>query len=223
MAEEQVTAKDKENVLEALGRAASRLRVDLGESLSTVQRFDTPLVEATTPSLEALRAFTLGRKALNEKGEAAALPYHLRAIELDPGFAAAYRAAGADYGGMGETGRAIEYYTKAFEVRERAGGLEKLMITTIYYENVTGELGKAAQAYEEEIQNYPHYPAYTGLGVTYNELGEHEKAAEADREQIRLTPESVVGYGNLAFQLARLAASRRGAERGSAGAGAQPG
>ncbi len=204
LAEEQVTAKDKENVLEALGRAASRLRVDLGESLSTVQRFDTPLVEATTPSLEALRAFSLGRKALNEKGEAAALPYHLRAIELDPGFAVAYRAAGADYGGMGETGRATEYYTKAFEVRGRAGGLERLMITTIYYENVTGELGKAAQAYQEQIQNYPHYPAYTGLGVTYNELGEHEKAAEAYRQQIRLTPESVVGYGNLAFSLLAL-------------------
>ena len=204
LAEEQVTAKDKQKVLEALGHAASRLRVDLGESLNTVQRFDTPLVEATTPSLEALRAFSLGRKALNEKGEAAALPYHLRAIELDPGFAVAYRAAGADYGGMGETGRAMEYYTKAFQVRERAGGLEKLMITTIYYENVTGELGKAAQAYQEQIQNYPHYPAYTGLGVTYNELGEHEKAAEADRQQIRLTPDSVIGYGNLAFSLLAL-------------------
>ena len=204
LAEEQVTAKDKGNVLEVLGHAASRLRVDLGESLGTVQRFDTPLVEATTPSLEALRAYTLGRKALYEKGEAAALPYHLRAIELDPGFAAAYRAAGADYGGMGETGRALEYYTKAFEVRERASGLEKLMITTIYYENVTGELGKAAQAYQEQIQNYPHYPAYIGLGVTYNELGEHEKAAEADRQQIRLTPDSVVGYGNLAFSLLAL-------------------
>ncbi len=204
LAEEQVTAQDKQKVLEALGRAASRLRVDLGESLSTVQRFDTPLVEATTPSLEALRAFSLGRKALNEKGEAAALPYHLRAIELDPGFAVAYRAAGADYGGMGETGRATEYYTKAFQVRERAGGLEKLMITTIYYENVTGELGKAAQAYQEQIQDYPHYPAYTGLGVTYNELGEHEKAAEDYRQQIRLTPDSVVGYGNLAFSLLAL-------------------
>jgi tetratricopeptide (TPR) repeat protein len=78
------------------------------------------------------------------------------------------------------------------------------MISTIYYENVTGELGKAAQAYQEQIQNYPHYPAYIGLGVTYNELGEHEKAAEADRLQIRLTPDSVVGYGNLAFSLLAL-------------------
>jgi tetratricopeptide (TPR) repeat protein len=204
LAEEQATAKAKEKVLEALGRTASSLRVDLGESLSAVQRFDTPLVEASTPSLEALRAFSQGRKVLNEKGEAAALPYHLRAIELDPGFAVAYRAAGADYGGMGETGRASEYYTKAFEVRERASGLERLLITTIYYENVTGELGKAAQAYQEQIQTYPHYPAYTGLGVTHNELGEHEKAAGDYREQIRLTPDSVVGYGNLAFSLLAL-------------------
>jgi tetratricopeptide (TPR) repeat protein len=204
LAEEQTTATEKEKVLEALGRAASRLRVDLGESLGTVQRFDTPLVEATTPSLEALKAFTLGRIAVNEKGEAAALPYHLRAIELDPGFAAAYRAAGADYGGMGETGRATEYYAKAFETRERASGLERLMITTIYYENVTGELGKAAQTYEDQIQTYPHYPAYIGQGVTYNELGEHEKAAQDYREQIRLTPDSVIGSGNLALSLLAL-------------------
>jgi tetratricopeptide (TPR) repeat protein len=204
LAEEQATATDKQKVLDALGHAASRLRVDLGESLGTVQRFDTPLVEATTPSLEALRAFTMGRKAINEKGEAAALPYHLRAIELDPGFAVAYRAAGADYGGMGETGRAMEYYAKAFEARERASGLERLMITTIYYENVTGELGKAAQTYEDQIQTYPHYPAYIGQGVTYNELGEHEKAAQDDREQIRLTPDSVIGTGNLALSLLAL-------------------
>jgi tetratricopeptide (TPR) repeat protein len=204
LAEEQVTATDKQKVLDALSHAASRLRVDLGESLGTIQRFDTPLVEATTPSLEALRAFTLGRKAINEKGEAAALPYHLRAIELDPGFAVAYRAAGADYGGMGETGRAMEYYAKAFEARERASGLERLMITTIYYENVTGELGKAAQTYEDQIQTYPHYPAYIGQGVTYNELGEHEKAAQDDREQIRLTPDSVIGTGNLALSLLAL-------------------
>jgi tetratricopeptide (TPR) repeat protein len=204
LAEEQATAKTKDKVVETLGVLASRLRVDLGESLSTVQRFDTPLVEATTPSLEALQAFTLGRKAVNEKGEAAALPYHLRAIELDPGFAAAYRAAGADYSGMGQTGRASEYYSKAFQLRDRASGLEKLMITTIYYENVTGELGKAAQTYQEQIQTYPNYPAYTGQGVTYNELGEHEKAAEDYREQIRLRPDSVVGYGNLAFSLLAL-------------------
>ncbi|MGB9199810.1 MAG: tetratricopeptide repeat protein [Terriglobales bacterium] len=204
LAEQQGTAASRGEVLNVLGHASSRLRVALGESLNTVQRFDTPLVEATTPSLEALKAFSLGRTALNEKGEAAALPYHLRAIELDPRFAVAYRAAGVDYGGLGETGRANEYYAKAFQLRDRAGGLEKLMITTIYYENVTGELDKSAQAYQEEIQSYPNMPAYTGLGVVYNEEGENEKAADCYREQIRLRPESVIGYGNLAITLLNL-------------------
>jgi eukaryotic-like serine/threonine-protein kinase len=204
LAEQQGTAASRDKVLNVLGHASSRLRVALGESLNTVQRFDTPLVEATTPSLEALKAFSLGRTALNEKGEAAALPYHLRAIELDPRFAVAYRAAGVDYGGMGETGRANEYYAKAFQLRDRAGGLEKLMITTIYYENVTGELDKSAQTYQEEIQSYPNMPAYTGLGVVYNEEGENEKATESYREQIRLRPESVIGYGNLAVTLLNL-------------------
>ena len=204
LAEQQGTAASRDKVLDVLGHAASRLRVELGESLNTVQRFDMPLVEATTPSLEALKAFSLGRTALNEKGEAAALPYHLRAIELDPRFAVAYRAAGVDYGGMGEEGRANEYYTKAFQLRDRAGGLEKLMITTIYYENVTGELDKSAQTYQEEMQSYPNMPAYTGLGVVYNEEGENEKAAESYREQIRLRPDSVIGYGNLAVTLLNL-------------------
>lgn len=204
LAEEQVTASSKEGVLDALGHAASKLRVELGESLGTVQRFDAPLAEVTTPSLEALKAFSIGRKTLIEKGEAAALPYHLRAIELDPRFAAAYRAAGADYGGMGETGRANEYYTKAFQLRDRTSELEKLMISTIYYENVTGELDKSAETYREEIESYPNFPAYIGLGVIYNEQGQHEKATEAYREQLRRTPNSVIGYGNLAFSLLAL-------------------
>jgi tetratricopeptide (TPR) repeat protein len=204
LAEEQGTATSRDKVINVLGHAASGLRVALGESLNTVQRFDTPLVEATTPSLEALKAFSLGRKTLIEKGEAAALPYHLRAIELDPKFAVAYRAAGVDYGGMGETGRANEYYAKAFQLRDRTSGLEKLMITTIYYENVTGELDKSAQTYQEEIQSYPNMPANTGLGVVYDEEGEYEKAAQAYREALRLTPDSVIGYGNLTLTLLAL-------------------
>ena len=204
LAEEQATASAKEKILDALGRAASKLRVELGESLSTVQRFDLPLAEATTSSLEALQAFTLGRKALNEKGEAAALPYHERAIELDPNFAIAYRAVGADYFGMGQTGRASEYYTKAFQLREHASELEKLFITSTYYSAVTGELDKTAQTYEEEIQSYPHLPSYVGLGNVYIQEGEHEKAAQAYRESVRLFPESGVAYGNLALSLLAL-------------------
>ena len=201
LAQELVTADSKEKVLDALSQAASKLRPELGESLTTVQKFDVPLPELTTSSLEALRAYGLGRKALNEQGEAAALPFHQRAVELDPGFATAYRAVGADYLGMGEVGRASEYYTKAFQLREHTSELEKLYIATTYYQNVTGELDKAAQAYQEEIQSYPHIPAYIGLGNVYSEQGEHQKAAEAYRENLRLTPDSALVYGNLAFSL----------------------
>jgi len=124
LAQELATAESKEKVLDALSRVASKLRRELGESLITVQKFDVPLPELTTSSLEALKAYSLGRKALNQQGEAAALPFHQRAIELDPGFAVAYRAVGADYLGMGEVGRASEYYTKAFQLREHASELK---------------------------------------------------------------------------------------------------
>jgi serine/threonine protein kinase len=126
LAQEQVTAATKEKVLDALGKAASKLRGELGESLATVQKFDVPLAEATTSSLEALKAFSLGRKAANEKGPAAALPYHQRAIQLDSHFALGYDAVGIDYYSLGETGRAGEYLTKAFTLRERASEREKL-------------------------------------------------------------------------------------------------
>jgi serine/threonine protein kinase/tetratricopeptide (TPR) repeat protein len=204
LAQELATAESKEKVLDALSQATSKLRPELGESLATVEKFDVPLPELTTSSLEALKAYSLGRKALNQQGEAAALPFHQRAIELDPGFAAAYRAVGADYLGMGEVGRASQYYTKAFQLREHTSEIEKLFIATTYYENVTGELDKAAQTYQEEINTYPHIPAYIGLGNAYSEQGEHEKAAEAYGENLRLTPDSAIVYGNLAFSLLAL-------------------
>jgi tetratricopeptide (TPR) repeat protein len=198
LAKTEVTASDKGKVVDALGHAASGLRVQLGESLNTVQRFDTPLAEATTPSLEALTAFTLGRNAVSAKGEAAALPYHLRAIELDPGFATAYRAAGADYEGLGETGRAREYYTKAFQVRERASEEERLLISGIYYQGVTGELDKAIEAYQQQIQDFPNRAYYTGLGNLYLFEGEYQKAAKAHAEDLRRWPDVGTKYRNLA-------------------------
>ena len=155
LAEEQVTAASKEKVLDALGEAASKLRGELGESLATVQKFDVPLEQATTSSLEALKAYSLGRKAYDEKGPAAALPYDQRAIELDPNFAMGYGAVGGDYSNLGELGRASEYFTKAFQLREHASEREKLAIAADYYQNVTGELDKAAQTYQEEIESYP--------------------------------------------------------------------
>jgi serine/threonine protein kinase len=148
LAEEQVTAASKEKVLDALGEASSKLRGELGESLATVQKFDVPLAEATTSSLEALKAYSLGQKARSEKGTAAALPYHQRAIELDPNFATGYRAVGGDYFSLGEPGRASEYFAKAFQLREHASEREKLEITAVYYQTVTGESDKAIQTSE---------------------------------------------------------------------------
>jgi tetratricopeptide (TPR) repeat protein len=199
LAEEQVTAASKEKVLDALGEAVSKLRTELGESLATVQKFDVPLEQATTSSLEALKAYSLGQKALNEKGPAASLPYDQRAIELDPNFAMGYDAVGNDYGSLGEVGRASEYFSKAFQLREHASELEKLTITADYYSTVTGELDKAAQTYQEEIESYPRESrAYGNLGFVYAQLGQYQKAAEVTRQALRLAPDWADGYADLA-------------------------
>jgi eukaryotic-like serine/threonine-protein kinase len=172
LAEEQVTAASKEKVLDMLGVTASKLRTELGESLATVQKFDVPLEQATTSSLGALKAYSLGQKAHTEKGSAAALPYHQRAIELDPNFATGYSAMATDYFNLGEVGRARENFTKAFQLRERASEREKLTITADYYSFATGELDKAAQTYQEEIESYPRSAAaYNDLGSVFASQG----------------------------------------------------
>ena len=199
LAQEQVTAPAKEKVLDALGGAASKLRGKLGESLGTVERFDVPLEQATTSSLEALKEFSLGQKADRETGPAAALPYNQRAIQLDPNFAMGYMAVGGEYFSLAEPGRASEYLAKAFQLRDHASEREKLTLTATYYLNVTGELDKAAQVYQEEIENYPRRTrAYLNLGVVYAELGEHEKSAELTREDLALNSNNVAPWDNLA-------------------------
>jgi DNA-binding winged helix-turn-helix (wHTH) protein/tetratricopeptide (TPR) repeat protein len=201
LAEEQVTAASKEKVLDTLGEAASKLRGELGESLATVQKLDVPLTEATTTSLEALKAYSLGTKAINEKGRpAAALPFDRRAIQLDPDFAVAYTVLGDIYVSLGEPERGSKYYTKAFQLRKHASEWEKLQIEANYYSHVTGELDKAAQTFQESIESYPRYfTAYVDLGTTYAEQGKYEKAAEITRQALRLGPNSPSDlYGNLA-------------------------
>jgi eukaryotic-like serine/threonine-protein kinase len=199
LAEEQVTAAAKEKVLDALGEAASKLRGELGESLATVQKFDVPLEQATTSSLEGLKSYSLGRKTDSEKGPAAALPYFQRAIELDPNFAMGYRSLGADYSTLSEVGRASEYFTKAFQLQEHASEREKLEIAADYYLNVTGELDKAAQTYQQAIESYSREGgAYGNLGNVYAAQGQYEKAAEIARQGMRLAPDQVAFYGNLA-------------------------
>jgi eukaryotic-like serine/threonine-protein kinase len=205
LAEEQVTAVSKEKVLDTLGQAASKLRGELGESLATVQKLDVPLAEATTSSLEALQAYSLGLKAADEKGPAAALPYIQRAIELDPNFALGYLAVGLDYSSLNEAGRAREYFSKAFQLREHAHGREKLAITANYYKDVTGELYKAAQTYREEIESYPREPGPYGLlGVVYSALGQYDKAAEVARQILPHAPDMVSLYENLAVYATAL-------------------
>jgi len=199
LAEEQVTAASKNKVLDALGDAASKMRGELGESLATVQKFDVPLEQATTSSLDALKALSLGKKASDEKGAAAGLPYDQHAIELDPNFAMAYRAVGIDYTSLSELGRATEYFTKAFQLREHASEREKLTISAEYYSYVTGELDKAAQTFQEKIESYPREDAaYVNLGLVYALQGQHEKAAEITRQAVRLAPDAVSEYEDLA-------------------------
>jgi eukaryotic-like serine/threonine-protein kinase len=208
LAEEQVTAASKEKVLDALGEAASKLRGELGESLATVQKFDVPLEQATTSSLEALKAYSLGQKEPGSGG----LPYDQRAIQLDPNFAMGYWAVGSDYYFLSQQARASEYYTKAFQLRDHASERERLAITADYYQSVTGELDKAAQTFEEEIQNYPRDRGHLGLANVYTLRGQYAQAAESYRQNLRLAPDSVGSYegvGNSLLSLQRFDETRQ--------------
>jgi len=205
LVQEQGTANGKEKVLDALGEAASKLRGELGESLASVQKLDVPLSESTTSSLEALQAYSLGNKANGEKGSAAALPYDQHAIELDPNFAMGYLAVGNAYSSMGETGRASDYFTKAFQLRDHASEREKMSITAHYYSDVTGELEKAAQTYQERIASYPQdNAAHLNLGNVYSAQGQWEKGEEEYRGAIPSLPGSGVPYTDLANSLLAL-------------------
>jgi tetratricopeptide (TPR) repeat protein len=198
LAREQVTASGKEQVLPALGQGASKLRNELGESLSSVQKFDVPLEQATTNSLEALRAYTLGLKTKREKGDAEAIPFNKRAIELDPNFALAYDSLGINYFNLNQPSLGADYLRKAFDLRDHVTEREKFHITAHYYSPATGELEKANQTSELWIQVYPRdFVAYHNLGTNYMVLGQYEKAATETREAIRLEPNNAVSYVNL--------------------------
>jgi eukaryotic-like serine/threonine-protein kinase len=199
LASEQTIAASQDNILEALDVAASRLRRELGESLTSIQKFDVPLVRATTPSFEALKAYSQGLKAFSEKGPFASVPYFQRVLDLDPNFAVGYRALGLDYSGLGEVDRAREYFSKAFQLREHVSEWEKLAITADYYLNVTGELDKATETYEQWIESYPRNDGpYSTLGIVYALQGQYEKAGEVTSRALRLAP-SFGSYGNLAI------------------------
>ena len=204
VAHEEMTAAGKTDVLDTIGRASRKLRAELGEPPSTVQKFDVPLSEATTPSLEALSTYASALKAYNEQGVQAALALDQHAIELDPNFAMAYYDVGDGYYSLSQLGRAGQYYTKAFELRQHANDRSKLMITGNYYSTVTGEHDKAARTFHEMIETYPRSAtAYFSLGEEYAALGQYETAAEMTAKAQELGPGEVPAYSNLTgYQLA---------------------
>jgi len=193
LAQEQVVAKSKEQVLEALDQTTAKLRNRLGESLSSLNKFDTPLGEATTPSLEALKAFSLGNKARDTHGEAATIPFFQRAIELDPNFALAYDALGVTYSNLDEPGLASENITKAHNLRSHVSERERLQIDADYSQIVSGELEKVNEVSELWARTYPQddYP-HNLLGVNYEFLGKYGEAIKEMSEAVRLNPDGVV-------------------------------
>ena len=198
LAAAQDQAANKEAVLKALDGAAISLRGKLGESLSSVQKYDTPVEEATTPSLEALKAYSLGWKTQHESGQSAVLPFYKRAVELDPNFAMAYRSVSITYGNLNQVGRAAENARKAYELREKVSERERFSIEANYYLAATGELEKAAQSYELLQQTYPrYYLPPLNLSYVYGILGNSARALEEAREAARLEPGNEVAYLDL--------------------------
>jgi tetratricopeptide (TPR) repeat protein len=199
LAEAQATAIGKEKVLTALGAASAKLREQLGESLASVQKFDAPPENVTTPSLEALQAYSLGFKVhVVSFDEAGAATLFQRAVTLDPSFAMAYARLATCYANLGEFDRAAESMRKAYALRDQVSEREQLFILSMYHELVTGDLEAARKTYELRAQIYPRDDIPIGnLGNVYFSLGKYDKALAATQEALRRNPGSRIWYGNL--------------------------
>ncbi len=194
IAREQVEAESKERVIAALGKSAMRLRERLGESLSAIHKFDTPLEEATTSSLEALKAFTLGEATRGKGNEAGSISFFERAVELDPNFALAFGRLSQAYNNLGEEEPRDRYRAKAFELRHRSSERERLYIEGHYYQDI-GDLDKAIQTWELFKQTYPRDSSTrSNLSQLYCSVGQLEKALENGLEDMRLSPNSYFAY-----------------------------
>ena len=188
-------ATDKNQVLGALGKVAEEIRGKLGESLASIQKYNTPIAEATTSSLEALKAFSLGMQARANKGEDGAAPFFKQAIALDPNFAMAYAVLGQVESNLGEKNVGSEYTKKAYDLRERASEPEKFYIESHYYENVTGDSEQAVQVYLLWAQTYPQDSIpHNNLAVSYSQLGQWQKALPEALEAHRLAPDESISY-----------------------------
>jgi eukaryotic-like serine/threonine-protein kinase len=205
LAQQQVQETGKERVLDGLSRATGKLRETLGESISSVRKFDTPLAQATTPSLEALRALSLGRDALSDGNYAVAVNWFQRAIADDPNFALAYGSLWTAYSNLGEISLGQRNIKKAFELRGEVSERERLGIEASYYWGVTGDLEKARDAYALLVQTYPRdSAAHFNLGNVYHGLGQLEEGLAQARESFRLEPNSGLDYSYLIFSLTVL-------------------
>jgi serine/threonine protein kinase/tetratricopeptide (TPR) repeat protein len=202
---EQVEAERKERVLKALGQAATDMRVRLGESVKSIQRFDTPIEQASTSSLEALKAFSMAQAQRARGKEADAIPLFKHAIELDPNFALAYAKLGRAYGNVGENGLAEEAARKAYDLRDRVNELERFYIDTGYYGLITGEMEKEIETVELWKQTYPRdWTPRNTLSLDYAFVGKFEQAIEEGREALRLNPDHSYPYGNLGWGYLRV-------------------
>jgi len=205
LAHEQVEAASKEQVLGALSQAATQLRKQLGESLSSVEKHDIPVEQATTHSLAALQAYSLGYRTKDEKGDGAAAPFFERAVQLDPKFAMAYALLGTSYQNLGERSRGAEMLGKAYELSDAVSEREKFYIDSYYFDLVTGDLDKARKVYEQWAQVYPREDKPVGnLGLLYGYLGQYENGLAKTREALLLHPESSLRYANLVQNYLRL-------------------
>jgi tetratricopeptide (TPR) repeat protein len=202
--QEQIQAARREDVLNSLSQIARRFRTRVGESLATVEKHSTPLVEATTSSLDALKAYSAAVKAVLSDGGAADIPLFRRAVEIDPQFALANAHLGFAYSVRGRSVLAVESTTRAWQLRDRVSGRERFFIDFLYDRQVTGNLEKAYQTLELWRQTYPRGdPDPRGLlgGISTNGTGRFERAIEASRELIAAAPDVHVGYANLATSL----------------------
>ena len=204
LAQQQSNAAGKEKVLDALGKAAEKLREELGESLGTIEKFATPLADATTPSLEALKAYSQGL-IKDRQNDTEAVPFFKRAIEMDPNFAAAYEGLGTSFYNLGESGLARENFTKAFQLSARASERERFVIAARYYQMVTGEIEKAIENFQVWAQAYPRDArAHGNLGGLYGATGRFESAVAETLEALRLSPDAGANYANLILSYTAL-------------------
>ena len=205
LAREQKEAGRREQVLRVLGQAAGSLREKLGESLASIQKFDRPPEEATTASLEALRAYGAAQEQRVKQGDLAAVPLYKKAVELDPDFALAHGRLGAIYGNFGEEALAREHARTAFALKDRVSEREKLYIGYHYHDKVTGDVRKAIETLEVFRHTYPRdFTAPNNLSVAYSETGEIEKALEAAQAALRLEPKNPLPYVNVCGSYQKL-------------------